>query len=373
MNQTSFEKFIRFGGSTTFILKTGSYPGHAFKQETPSTGDVVRNWVDGVWSRTFGATSQAILKTEPFEFSAAGLSGIDQETLRADATDAVRSALEREGFDLASIEWEQRALAVLVGFLNQAQQEAMGIEFYVWATQHDPRVRGSHADRDDKIFRWDFPPEGGHPSQDFGCRCYAVPLGKEGYWERVSEGVEVTSSDLAEGEGNVDHMYLDSENNVTVGQGTKLNNAEEAAALPFLFRTTRGSASADDIRTEYELLDAMAGSTSFPASYYEQFTQLVLNQTTIDGLVTEHIRGDFDGLLKIFPEFGNFPLPAQVAIWDMVYNLGLAGFRRKFPNLQDAAREGNWEIAAEESERSNVGDDRNDYVHNLFLDAARTP
>jgi hypothetical protein len=35
--------------------------------------------------------------------------------------------MEREGFDLDSADGVQRALAVLFGFLNQAQQQAMGI------------------------------------------------------------------------------------------------------------------------------------------------------------------------------------------------------------------------------------------------------
>ena len=44
MRQTSFEKFIRFGGTKTFILKTGSHPGLVFKQETVPTVDLVRAW-----------------------------------------------------------------------------------------------------------------------------------------------------------------------------------------------------------------------------------------------------------------------------------------------------------------------------------------
>lgn len=373
MRQTSFEKFIRFGGTKTFILKTGSHPGLVFKQETVPTGDLVRDWVDDVWSRTFGATSQAILKTEPYEFSAAGLSGIDQETLRADATDAVRSAMEREGIDFVSVEWEQRALAVLTGFLNQAQQEAMGIEFYVWATQHDARVRGTHADRDDKIFRWDTPPDGGHPSQDFGCRCYARPLGKEGYWDRVNEGVEEFVSHLAEGEGNVEHMYLDTNDHLTVGQGTRLFSADEAAALPFLNRTTGNRASADAIREEYDLIDAMEGSQVRPASFYRAYTTLDLAQNEIDRLVTDHMKGDFDNLLQIFPDFGNYPVSVQIALWDMIYNLGPAGLRREFPKFQAAIRSGDFAEAAEQSNRTDIGEARNEYVYNLLMEAAEEP
>jgi hypothetical protein len=47
-----------------------------------------------VWSQTFGATAQAILKTKPFEFSSAGLSDLDIESLRADALLTVQAAIE---------------------------------------------------------------------------------------------------------------------------------------------------------------------------------------------------------------------------------------------------------------------------------------
>lgn len=89
MRQTSFENFIRSGGNRTFILKTGPNPGLHVKQAA-ATADLVRNWVDAVWSRTFGATSRANLKAEPFEFSPSGLSDIDQETLRAEAATVTR-------------------------------------------------------------------------------------------------------------------------------------------------------------------------------------------------------------------------------------------------------------------------------------------
>ena len=123
-------------------MDLGSRPALEMKQDNPSQEDVVRQWVDEVWNRSFGATTRTILKTKHFEFSAAGLSDLDIDALRADAVGTVLAAMEREGFDLSGDEGRQRALAVLFGYLNQAQQAAMQIEFYVWNTQHDARVRG---------------------------------------------------------------------------------------------------------------------------------------------------------------------------------------------------------------------------------------
>ena len=129
MSRTSFENFIRFGGTKTFVLNLANGSPLEMKQDAPLQEDVVRQWVDDVWNGSFGATTQAILKTKPFEFSTAGLSDLDMEALRADAVGTVLAAMEREGFDLISDEGRQRALAVLFGYLNKAQQIAMQIEY----------------------------------------------------------------------------------------------------------------------------------------------------------------------------------------------------------------------------------------------------
>lgn len=370
MCRTCFESFIRFGGTKTFVLNLTNHPAFEAKQDTPTREDVVRQWVDDVWSKSFGATTQAILKTKPFEFSAAGLSDLDMDTLRADSVRAVLDAMEREGFDLSSDDGQQRALAVLFGHLNQAQQAAMGIEFYVWNTQRDARVRKDHAERDDKIFRWDDPPEGGHPSQGFGCRCYARALGVEGYWERIKPSVDAFAFEADTLEGSVDHMYLDTLDNVTVGIGTLLATSDAAAALAFRHRDTGELATPAEISAEFDLIDGMLGSQERGAEYYRDFTSLYLPQSEIDRLVVEHMRGDFDDLLRMFPYFGDFPLSAQIALWDMIYNLGPGGLRREFPLMRQAIQDGDWEEAARQSHRGDIGEPRNDYVRDLFMEAA---
>lgn len=71
---------------------------------------------------------------------------------------------------------EERLLRAFAGLINQLRQEDLGIEQYIWRSQDDAKVRDSHAAYDDRVFRWDSPPEGGHPGEAHNCRCFAEPI-----------------------------------------------------------------------------------------------------------------------------------------------------------------------------------------------------
>jgi|GEM_PF-809911 len=71
---------------------------------------------------------------------------------------------------------EERLLRAFAGLINQLRQEDLGIEQYIWRSQDDAKVRDNHAAYDDRVFRWDNPPEGGHPGEAHNCRCFAEPI-----------------------------------------------------------------------------------------------------------------------------------------------------------------------------------------------------
>ena len=130
--------------------------------------------------------------------------------------------------------------------------------------------------------------------------------------------------------------------------------------------------SANEIRAEFDLIDAMEGSPTIAASYYERFTNLYLPQSEIDRMVTDHMRGDFDALLRQHPNFGNLPISAQIALWDMINNLGAGGLAG-FQLLRQAIMGGDWEEAARQSHRGGPPEERNQFVFDLFMDAAEEP
>lgn len=71
--------------------------------------------------------------------------------------------------------------------LTHSRSQNLGIDYYVWRTSEDARVRSSHAHMDDVIVPWNSPPspellnhqksEGNyHAGNIYNCRCYAEPL-----------------------------------------------------------------------------------------------------------------------------------------------------------------------------------------------------
>lgn len=62
---------------------------------------------------------------------------------------------------------------------------------YIWRIRRDSKVRSAHAVNDGKIFDWNNPPVTGHPGQEYGCRCRAIP-----YVQSVSESMHIALSDV---------------------------------------------------------------------------------------------------------------------------------------------------------------------------------
>jgi SPP1 gp7 family putative phage head morphogenesis protein len=63
----------------------------------------------------------------------------------------------------------------LFGDLNQARQQDLGVESYVWRTMNDERVRDEHVELEGETFSWDEEPPDGHPGDAINCRCFAEP------------------------------------------------------------------------------------------------------------------------------------------------------------------------------------------------------
>lgn len=59
------------------------------------------------------------------------------------------------------------------GKMTEIRHEAIGVEWYLWRTSGDGRVRDEHKARDGKRFSFKRPPKDGNPGQPVQCRCWA--------------------------------------------------------------------------------------------------------------------------------------------------------------------------------------------------------
>lgn len=169
-------------------------------------------------------------------------------------------------------------------------------------------------------------------------------------------------------EGQVAHMYLDSKGYVTVGVGHFLPTVAHAQNLSF--RDKAGKiAGAEEIRCEYEMMKALP--KDHLASYYQRHATLFLSETDIDRLTDVHIDNFYKELRRQYPGFDTFPRSARLALYDMIFNLGLTGLRSSWPSFNEAVHQQDWGRAAVHSRRkAPVSELRNRYVRELFEDAA---
>jgi len=191
--QHSFREFLRHGGNGQFILTAHKgtaygYRAHiSVKSLVPGYSELRADFAAEL-DRVIADNTRMLLNalTPPdsvpwvTETDLRDVSDAKEETLRQwDARlAAIYEAYQTHPQRLRTLRtsMEERLLRAFAGLINQLRQEDLGIERYIWRSQDDARVRASHAEYDDHVFRWDEPPEGGHPGQAHNCRCYAEPI-----------------------------------------------------------------------------------------------------------------------------------------------------------------------------------------------------
>lgn len=68
------------------------------------------------------------------------------------------------------------AHGLLANALTEAQQSAVGSDWYTWGPTSSREPDPEHARRRGNLYRWSRPPKDGHPGQRHGCNCTAVPV-----------------------------------------------------------------------------------------------------------------------------------------------------------------------------------------------------
>jgi GH24 family phage-related lysozyme (muramidase) len=163
-------------------------------------------------------------------------------------------------------------------------------------------------------------------------------------------------------EGSTSYMYRCTGGEVTVGVGHAIFDAAHAAQLPWTGAPAAALIAADFARVA-------AADRGLVATRYENLTQCRLSAEAVDALLLADIDAFEKSLTASLPTWQSYPEPAQQALFDMAYNLGVGGLL-KFHKLLTACASGDWETAATECHRGGIGDARNQETAALFRQAA---
>jgi len=273
--------------------------------------------------------------------------------------------------------------ATLAALNRRIAEQPRGLR-YTWRTVGDDRVRPEHAARDGKIFDWSNPPDGGHPGEAENCRCWAE---SQRCFDEDYKGA--FESHVKKFEGLSRYPYLDSRGYITIGYGFNVHQFEVFVKLDLRTPDVNGVTASYEIKKRAhgrltdrrnEILEkAKEKPDSDPykskpfqkleAKKYEDLTDVEMTDETADAMLRKLIDKFEEQLKNILSEFECFPLPAKLALMDMIFNLGKGKFLQ-FQRLIDAARKRDWATAGEESRRRGVSDDRNRETKSLFDEAA---
>ncbi|MBR2574532.1 MAG: hypothetical protein IKE14_09405 [Loktanella sp.] len=192
--QHSLREFLRHGGSGQYVLARqngavyGYRAGISIKSLFPGYADLRADFAEQL-DRVIAENSRILLNALTLLDTVPRVTEAD---LR-DVLDAKEEALRQWDARLTAIleeyethpqrlrplqaAMEERLLRAFAGLINQLRQQELGIEQYIRRSQDDTKVRDSHAEYDDQVFRWDEPPEDGHPGQALDLsRFGAAPL-----------------------------------------------------------------------------------------------------------------------------------------------------------------------------------------------------
>lgn len=181
----------------------------------------------------------------------------------------------------------------------------------------------------------------------------------------------------------VPHPYGDSAGIISAGYGSNIATKPRFLAVPWRLDHAAGAAvPTRSVADSYDRLAAFIARESakahaagrrlnITAGAYAPLTRLRLPVAIGEAMLVRDLGGGAGELRRKFPAFDRFPVPAKLALVDMIYNLGGTRFSAgRWPKLFAAVRAQDWVLAAVECQRRGIADARNQACADLFRAAA---
>jgi GH24 family phage-related lysozyme (muramidase) len=126
-------------------------------------------------------------------------------------------------------------------------------------------------------------------------------------------------------------------------------------------------------QAEYDKIAKLPYGQRYGASSFKSHTTLVMKDIDINTQREKHINSFYTELTRIYKkskgysdDFDKLHKNVQLALFDMIFNLGATKITGSFPSFNKALKAEDWKKAATESNRPDVNLARNQYVKQLL-------
>ncbi len=192
----------------------------------------------------------------------------------------------------------------------------------------------------------------------------------------TTETSATLQKNLAKYEGHINHLYLDTKGKVTIGVGHLIANKNAMSGVT-LYKTKNNlltqPTTLQEKMTEYANIAKLSWGKRYGAESFESHTTLKMKDFDIKFLLNKHIDSFHIELKNIYKKdkgysknFGDFNSNVQLALFDMIFNLGATKLVKSFPKFNEAIKNGDFEKAAKQSHRLDISEKRNKYVEDLL-------
>ncbi len=187
----------------------------------------------------------------------------------------------------------------------------------------------------------------------------------------------ILQKNLAIYEGYINYLYLDTKGNVTVGVGHLIPNKNSVSGI-ILYKVQNKLltqlATLQEKIAEYSKIAKLPWGKRYTAESFESHSNLRMKNSNINVLLDKNIDKFYMDLKNIYKkdkgflhDFDDFDSNVQLALFDMIFNLGATKLVNGFPKFNRAIKSNNFKKAAKESHRLDVDHFRNQYISDLFL------
>ena len=181
-------------------------------------------------------------------------------------------------------------------------------------------------------------------------------------------------NEIYKNEGNPNYVYLDPKYIKSIGRGKNINNVNTFNQVNYKIKGTNDFANEKEKQECYNNFEKwikqnkknLDDEHNFKASYFEDFCDLYIDPNEEKRLHNDHVVQDIPIIKNIIKNYDNLSYEKQLAILDMVYNLGTTKFNNQFTNFIKAANANSEEGMLAEYHRKDISESRNKWTADLL-------